>query len=213
MALETGGTVDLSHDDGTMPVKLLEVIEQHSHGSRRSRMVICPLFSSSPGVVRAFVVLALASWRPYDDDYQRFIRTLTDQMAMSQRMVAILDDEARKCGVTSDKDSTDTANLSLELQTRMLEVEEGEQKLARFTSRSQVALGILDAKGSVVFANPLWRDLTQLEPADDQVAWAKAIIPEDLEETYAVFARMITEASPIDFHLRFNKRWKAPHVD
>lgn len=172
-ALETGGLVQVSREDGTMPLELPQDTNQQSHTYSPSRMVICPLYSNRLGPVRAFLVLALASWRPYDDDYQRFLYTLKDQIGTNQVAAVAHNDEVRKRGISAEQRTSDKANVSLEPETRILGNEEGEKMLARFTARAQVALGILDAKGSVIFANPLWRDLTRLEPADDQVAWAK----------------------------------------
>lgn len=213
-AITIGDFVHLSVEDGTMPTHLSPGTDPMSQDSKWSRILICPLRSSNcAGSVGAFLVLTLPSWRPYDNDYQSFIRTLVNQIGPNYMVATTSTRKLPDRGELVESEDIEKANLALELQTRTLEVEEGERKLARFTTRAQVALGILDATGTVVFANPLWRDLTQLQPADTQVAWAKAIIPEDLEETYAIFARMVSESAPVDFYLRFNKRWQAPELD
>lgn len=211
-AIETGDLVHLTQKEGTMPPMLREN-HQRDQDSPWSRMIVCPLRSGSLGPVSAFLLLAIPIWRPYDRDYESFVDTLVSQAGPSQIAAMVVNDRNQKLGISMEQEISEKARLALELKTRTLEVEEGEKKLARFTARAQVALGVLDGNGSVMFANPLWRELTQLEPADDQVAWAKAIIPDDLPETYAVFARLISDRCPIDFHLRFNKRWESPKLD
>lgn len=169
-AIETGNRVTVSLDDGTLPFKVSNSPGNSNQGAMPSNMVICPLYDDILGPVRAFLVLELSSWRPYDDGFREFIRILTDQLAPSKIAAVAANNETRNRGLSSDSDSSERTSLARELRTKTLELEEGAKTLARFTARAQVALGILDAKGSVVFANPLWRDLTCLEPADDQVA-------------------------------------------
>lgn len=169
-AIEVSTIVHVCQDDGTLPSKVANGHGQPRRGAMPSDVVVCPLYSDSLGPVRAFLVLTLSSWRPYDDGFRTFIRTLADQLGPSQIAAAAVNYETRKRGLSPDSDSSERALLARELRTKTLELEEGAKTLARFTARAQVALGILDAKGSVVFANPLWRDLTRLEPADDQVA-------------------------------------------
>lgn len=109
-------------------------------------MVICPIVPTSTTKLIAFLVLALNPGRPYDDDYRRFIHSLTVQITTPQLSAALLREEVERRTRISRQQTIDGDRLSKELW-------ESEQKFTRFATRAPTGLAIVDENGVCLFAN------------------------------------------------------------
>ena len=129
-AMDSGGLVGLSLQGKAVDIQLLQDIPQHSQDSRTSRLIVCPLYISRLGTVRAFMILVLAPLRPYDESLKCFVRALVYQVSTSQlSAVVIKEDKAHRSGLSAELLDNAASKLLLELGTKALEVGEGKTNL------------------------------------------------------------------------------------
>jgi PAS domain-containing protein len=211
----TRGTsqVVLHVEDGSLPSDILEGIQWRGYGIPSTTMVVCPIHSTYSEDAVAFLVVALNPRRPYDDDYENFVHMLTKQITTPQVSSVLLREEVFKRQTVAKQEAIDRAKLSQELTTLALEFEETETIFSRFAARAQVGLAIFSDTGLTLYANNLWRELTQLEVGVAKTAWDKAIVPADLEFVALTFDRLVLDKTPSTFHFRVNRPWKTPIPD
>ncbi|KAI5250306.1 hypothetical protein E4T47_01292 [Aureobasidium subglaciale] len=125
-----------------------------------------------------FVVMGLNPRRAYDDDYQRYTRLWSQQLATSAASVVLLEQETKR-------------QMQLKEQLTI-----NETRFSRFTEMSNVAMWIVDPSGNLVYGNQSWheqmdvREGRSAEPG--QPAWVGSVT-EDSRPTLANAWRLLTE--------------------
>ncbi|KAI5207503.1 hypothetical protein E4T39_01956 [Aureobasidium subglaciale] len=125
-----------------------------------------------------FVVMGLNPRRAYDDDYQRYTRLWSQQLATSAASVVLLEQESKR-------------QMQLKEQLTI-----NETRFSRFAEMSNVAMWIVDPSGNLVYGNQSWHDqmdVTEGRSAEPgQPAWAGSVT-EDTRPALANAWRLLTE--------------------
>lgn len=113
-AMQSGGPLVLQKVDGELPDTLIEGIQWRGYGEP-SMAAIFPLLAGSRTL--GFLLIGLNPRRPYDDDYQRFIKLLSGQLSTALHSAVLM-----------EQASLNQAELSRQLALRTQEVEESQKR-------------------------------------------------------------------------------------
>lgn len=113
-AMQSGGPLVLQKRDGDLPETLTSGIQWRGYGEP-SVAVVFPLLAGTRTL--GFLLIGLNSRRPYDDEYQRFIKLLSGQLST-----------ALYSAVLMEQATLNQAELSRQLALRTQEVEESQQR-------------------------------------------------------------------------------------
>jgi PAS domain-containing protein len=183
----------------------MRTIEWRGYGPA-NQSVVCPIIPTNTESALAFLVVALNPRRPFDEDYQRFVHLLTQQVTTPQLSAVILREEVDRRQNLARQEALDRDRLNKELS-------ESETKFARFATRVSIGLAILKPDGLALSANSLWRELTILDVGSSQVSWETVLAEGEVEPVFDAWSQMISEKQPITIQTKINKPWKAPDLD
>ena len=202
--------VILSADDGSLPTRLLDGIQWRGCGDPSMKVVVLPIRPTQAESVLAFLVLGLNSQRPYDDDYQVFLRLLNRQLATSVASVVLIEDEIRRAKLAADQALLDSIKLEEQLALQAQEAAKSQARFQRLADTGGVsALWVTNSEGIVKFANKAYYDITGLSVDSNATAWIDSILEEDLPVFQEVWKKLMSDRNPVTFEIRLKRRWKS----
>ncbi|RDW69737.1 hypothetical protein BP6252_08757 [Coleophoma cylindrospora] len=175
-------------------------------GPPPSSVVVCPVKSSNATRTMAFLVIALSPLRPYNEDYQRFIHLLVEQVATPHVSSVLLQEEVNRRCHAAEQEAVDRARLSRELS-------DIETKFSLFAARAPIGLAIMTQGGLALSANDLWRSLTMLEVGTNSVDWEKTLVDGELEHVTSLWTTMVNNKESVRLQTAVKKPWRAPEPD
>ncbi|RDW80862.1 hypothetical protein BP5796_05560 [Coleophoma crateriformis] len=175
-------------------------------GPPPSSVVVCPVRLTNSARTMAFLVIALSPVRPYNEDYQRFIHLLTEQVATPHVSAVLLQEEVNRRLHVAEQEAVDRARLSRELS-------DIETKFSLFAARAPIGLAIMTQGGLALSANDLWRSLTMLEIGTDSVDWEKTLVDGELEHVTSLWTTMVNNKESVRLQTAVKKPWRAPEPD
>lgn len=175
-------------------------------GIPASSIVVCPVQPTNSARTMAFLVVALSPVRPYNEDYQRFIHLLIEQVATPHMSALLLQEEVERRLQAAEQEAIDRARLSREL------FDVG-TKFSLFEARAPIGLAILTEAGRALSANNLWRELTMLEVGSDTVEWEKVLVDGEFEHVSINWDQMISNKKSIRLQTATKRPWQAPEPD
>lgn len=118
--------------DGTLPESLIDGLEWRGFGEPCKLAVVCPIRPTTAENVLGFLVIGISMHfpliclypddmvginprRPYDVDYEAFIRLLNTQLATSLASVTLFEDEIRRGNTAAEAAALERSRLSEEL--------------------------------------------------------------------------------------------------
>ena len=120
-AMQSGVPLVLQKRDGDLPETLTAGIQWRGYGEP-SVAVIFPLLAGTRTL--GFLLMGLNSRRPYDDDYQRFIKLLSGQLSTALHSAVLM-----------EQATLNQAELSRQLALRTQEVAESQKRYGVFLCR------------------------------------------------------------------------------
>ncbi|OCL07015.1 hypothetical protein AOQ84DRAFT_365320, partial [Glonium stellatum] len=151
--------IKLTASDGTLPQAFANgVALDRGFGKPCKSAVICAFPPLSGARIMGFLVLGLSTHRPYDDDYQSFIRLLTDRLYKSITLIC-LPEARQRSQAAAEKRELHHASLSKELLRRSQVVEKLEQDFERFAETSPIAFAVYQPDGLPIYMNQAYYNL------------------------------------------------------
>lgn len=95
-SLQTREPTLLSIKDGTLPESLMENFELRGFGEPCREALVCPIRPTTGDNVMGFLTVGVNPRRPFDEDYQSFIRLMDRQLGSSIASVTLLEAEVRR---------------------------------------------------------------------------------------------------------------------
>ncbi|EKG11966.1 hypothetical protein MPH_10861 [Macrophomina phaseolina MS6] len=126
----------LRESDGTMPKHISGLtVDGRGFGEPSNTAIVLPIPPLSGTSVRGFIILGLNPRRPYDEDYQVFIRLLNDRLVKAVASIFLPEEQKRNQEIIEENNSRHN-RFSKELERRKQEAEFAE---ATFTALAECA--------------------------------------------------------------------------
>lgn len=154
-AMQTREPKLLTISDGTLSESLIEGIEWRGFGEPSKLAVVCPIRPTTGENVIGFLLIGVNPRRPYDEDYQSFIRILNRQLATSLASVTLFEEEIRQGLTAAEAAAQERSRLSEELAFQT-------SRLQRIAELSPVGMYSCSPTGLILEANDRWYELTGL---------------------------------------------------
>lgn len=126
-----------SVDEGSLDAALLDGLYSKGFLDQCGSAVMLPItpttgHSSTRDTALGFVVLGLNTRRPFDSDYQQFIKVLRRQLTTSMASVLLLEEEIKRGRTIAEQATLDQKILEDKLRQRTLELEARRLELKQF---------------------------------------------------------------------------------
>jgi signal transduction histidine kinase len=198
-AYQAGDMLFRSVEEDTIDPKLMQGLYSKGFLDPCQAVVILPITPTTGHSVErntalGFVVIGLNTRRPFDNDYQQFIKVLQRQLTTSMASVLLLEEEIRRGRTIAEQAALDQKLLEDKLRERTVELEARSLQLKHFTDSAGVGISVLEfapefPKGRYAYRNDKWWELTSGEkqveeniPVGASFLWER-IHKEDVEMT------------------------------
>lgn len=203
-----GTTVVLSRDTGTLPSHLVEnlIVPGRGFGDPVRNVVVFPVRPTTGGeqVVVGFVVVGTNPRRPYNEDYQLFVRLLSRQLATSLASVVLLEEEVKRNEKAARLAALDRQELSKQLDQRIQEAAEMETRFTRMAEFSPVGMFIANQDGRITYCNEKWWAISGHPRSHETLnTWMDSIRDEDRPGVEAAWSRLVHGHDTIAHEFRF----------
>lgn len=171
----------LETENGTLDPNLITDVNFRGFGEVPRAAVVCPIRTTGDyNSVLGFLVVGINPRRPYDADYNLFIKLLNRQLATSMASVVLFEEEIRRGERVARAAALDKMRLSEQLAARTQEAEESETKFTCMAELAPVGIFIADGQGQMTFTNDMWHQISQLPRATRSTnVWMQHIRGED----------------------------------
>lgn len=133
----SGDMMYLSVEEDTIPPALLSGLYSKGFLDPCRSVVVLPItpttgHDASRNTTLGFIVLGLNTRRPFDNDYQQFIKVLRRQLTTSMASVLLLEEEIRRGRTIAEQAALDQKQLEDKLRERTRELEARRLELKQF---------------------------------------------------------------------------------
>ncbi|KAK6541364.1 hypothetical protein TWF694_007177 [Orbilia ellipsospora] len=183
--------------DDLLPSYLLEGLNS-PFGDPVVAVAIAPIYAHSAlGEISGFLVLGLNTRRPFNNDYQLFVRLLVRQLSTSLSTSLFFETEARRNKNLARMAAMEKIILSNQLAVKTSEARASEARFKRFTEIAPVGIYMCDQVGRVTFVNDAWFEITAVPRDFDVENWIEYVHPEDREGLFAGLANIGEAQEPV----------------
>lgn len=203
-AMKTRQPTRFSLSDSMLPSGLTHGYEWRGYGEPCKDAVVCPLRPTNGENILGFLVMGISPRRPYDEDYESFIRLLNRQLATSLASVTLFQDEIRRGNTAAEVAFAERRRLSEELAFQR-------SRLQRIAEVSPVGMFSLDSDGTLLEANDRYYDILDL-PRDtaSKSSWMDTIAPSSLSTMNKGWETLTVQLLPWSGELQLKKPWYDP---
>ncbi|KAF4551846.1 Histidine kinase-, DNA gyrase B-, and HSP90-like ATPase-like protein 1 [Elsinoe fawcettii] len=199
-ALSNAGPTALRSGSALYPKALLGNCGYKSHPY--TTLILCPLRLSS-GTAVGCLILGINPLRPYDDEFEHFVRVMARQIEDAHKLVVFIEAQAKLLRETMDQAAIEQRILAEQLQQQTRRAQEAALRFLNFANQAQVGVFVLNTDGSIQYCNDTWRNLiglTQEEAANSELKhrWRPHIHPDDrlkVEEQWELLVQGKTQNS------------------
>jgi signal transduction histidine kinase/CheY-like chemotaxis protein len=198
----------LKIQDGSLPPELVDGLTSRGFLDPCTSLVILQIapttgWTGEKQSPLGFLVVGLNTRRPYDNEYQQFIRVLRRQIDTSLASVLLLEEEVRRGRTIAEQAAIDQRVIEDKLRLRTAELEKRNLQLKHFADSVPVGIFVLDftpehPHGQYVYRNDIWFELTagnkhynNLMESDTSPNWGRLHF-EDAEHVRDVWAQLVT---------------------
>lgn len=195
-AIASGGPALVSCKDEDLQCDIFSGTPTRGFKEKCQMAVICPISPSNSTNVLGFLILALNTRTPYNEDYQNFISMLNRQLATSLASTLLFQQEVESRLNAAARAAKAKAQLSEELvQTS--------RKFQALADAIPCGLAMTSNSGDVTYANDRWYDMTS-SPRDHHggIHIYDCISEEDLPVMQTHWQRLMTTGNPATFTFR-----------
>jgi PAS domain S-box-containing protein len=191
--------------DGGLSEEYLKGIQWRGFGVPCSEILIVPVRSGQTDTISGALILGLNPRRPYDDNFQTFIKLLTQQMKNPHISTILLQDETRRLRSAADAAVRERAKYSEQLLVRIKSLEQSQVKLSDFADGAEIGLAVLEDTGRTIYGNRAWLDLCEQSLENTHpMSWADSVFEEDRSVVQRAWDRVISRKRPERFEIRFD---------
>ncbi|KAF7872839.1 uncharacterized protein EAF02_008910 [Botrytis sinoallii] len=203
-AMKTRQPTLLSLSDSMLPVGLTRGYNWRGFGEPSREAVVLPLRPTNAENTLGFLVIGVNPRRPYDADYESFVKILNRQLANSLASVTLFQDEIRRGTDAAEIAAAERMKLSEELAFQ-------KGRLQRIAEVSPVALFSVDSDGTLLEANDRYYEITDL-PRDtaSRMSWMDTIAPSSIPTMMKGWEKLTTRNQPWSGELQLVKPWYDP---
>ncbi|TGO24044.1 hypothetical protein BPAE_0113g00010 [Botrytis paeoniae] len=203
-AMKTRQPTLLSLSDSMLPVGLTRGYNWRGFGEPSREAVVLPLRPTNAENTLGFLVIGVNPRRPYDADYESFVKILNRQLANSLASVTLFQDEIRRGTDAAEIAAAERMKLSEELAFQ-------KGRLQRIAEVSPVALFSVDSDGTLLEANDRYYEITNL-PRDtaSRISWMDTIAPSSIPTMMKGWEKLTTRNQPWSGELQLVKPWYDP---
>ncbi|KAI0590851.1 BaeS Signal transduction histidine kinase [Pyrenophora tritici-repentis] len=204
-----GPALVFREEDGVLPEALYRDLEKRAFGDPIGVFLVIPIRSYDATIV-GYLLVGLNTRRPYDDEYEDWIKTLSNLLGASATSVALQEEEVRKRTRQEEQAARDLEALNAEVATLTKEASDVAEKLRNFHDiADQVGLGYFEISvdGMMVDANETYfaqtgqrRDFGDGPP----FAYKECVYEGDLEMVEKKWEILIS-GEPATFEIRWKK--------
>lgn len=198
--------------DGSLPKHLHDMAKSRAfEGDTCDTAILCPLYSTYQEHRSGFLLLGLNTRRTYDQEYQRFIRLLVNQLTTTLSSVVLAEDEARRARASARLAAQDRMQLVEKLAASTQGLRDSEMRFRSMADLAPIGIFEFDSEGSLLFANQRWLELTGISSkasASGSIRDSKTILDADVDNFEAHWNRLLA-GDHVD-HLEF--RLNRPYI-
>ncbi|KAI9649819.1 hypothetical protein NHQ30_002401 [Ciborinia camelliae] len=203
-AMKTRQPTLLSLSDSMLPVGLTQGYNWRGYGEPCQAAVVCPLKPTNGENTLGFLVIGVNPRRPYDADYESFVKLLNRQLANSLASVTLFQEEIRR--------STNAAEVAAAEHKKLFEESAFlKSRLQRIAEVSPVGMYSVDSDGILLEANDRYYEITNL-PRDNatRMSWMDTIAPSSIPTMIKGWEKLTIHNQPWSAELQLVKPWYDP---
>ena len=196
--------------ESSLPQLLKGLATERDSGIPCKSAVITPIPGLAEKSVIGFLIFGMNPRRPYDEDYQLFIRLLSERLGEVSAAIFI-PEEQKRSRATAEETALRHALVSQQLLARAQEAERGEAMFTRLAHLAPVGVGMFRSDGSPVFINDAYLDITGFSRIglDIDNGWKECVLPEDVPFVESQWSTVVEEKRPALFEYRLKRPWKS----
>jgi PAS domain S-box-containing protein len=180
---------DLTHRPDLQHI-LMNTSSPRGFGDIPEAAVLCPISYRTHKVVSGVLLVVLSTRRPYDDDYESFIRTLSYEMSSSLASHLLIQDRKR---------------LAQDASQNALEAQQAKSILAV----SPVGSFMMSLEGKILYANDAWKSITDYQLDEHyEKSWMSVIHENDHQKMDMQWEKLINEKQDVSFELQLKRTWE-----
>ena len=141
-----------------------------------------------------FVVIGINPRRSFDEDYERYTRLWSRQLATSAASVVLLEQEIAR-----------QRQLTAQLSISARHAQESEARFSRFAEMSNVAMWIVNPIGVVLYGNNAWHDqMKNMRGNEGLISWMGCVSSDTKPALEQAWSTLIDEKVSTSFEIRLN---------
>ncbi|QSZ30259.1 hypothetical protein DSL72_004781 [Monilinia vaccinii-corymbosi] len=201
-AMKTRQPSFFSLSDSILPVGLTRGYNwKRGYGEPCRDAVVLPLRPTNGQNTLGFLVIGVNPRRPYDADYESFVKLLNRQLANSLASVTLFQDEVRRANNAAEIAAAERLGLYEELALQ-------KSRLQRIAEVSPVGMFSVDSDGVLIEANDRYYEITNLSrDAASKISWMDMIAPSSIPTMVEGWEQLTIHNQPWSGELQLIKPW------
>ncbi|KAH7116891.1 hypothetical protein B0J11DRAFT_442335 [Dendryphion nanum] len=202
-------------EDGILPAKLFEEVEQRAFGDPCKAFIVFP-FKINDESISGFLILGLNTRRPYDLGYQQWIEVFANLLSNSAASVALYEEEFRNRRRIVEQAAMDRAALNAEVAVLTQEAIDVTARLqSMYDVVDKVGVGFFEynMEGKLINANNAFFEQSGFThfPSESSppFSFAERTFPADLEKTMSMW-HTLASGEPVKFDMRWKREPRGP---
>ncbi|KAK7535176.1 uncharacterized protein J3D65DRAFT_630348 [Phyllosticta citribraziliensis] len=198
----------------SLPLPLSDIrTEGRGFNDATNTAIALPIPPLSGASIRGFLLLGLNPRRPYDEDYQVFIRLLNDRLVKAVASI-IVPEEQRRNRELMEANNTRHDKFSRELEQRRQEAESSEATFTALAESAPIGCAVFQVDGQPRWMNQAYLDLVGLKREEmPNGMWSYTVLPEDQEFVEDQWRKLATGQNVDPFEFRVKRPFRASQDD
>lgn len=200
--------------DGTLPEHLSNlVVEGRGFGEPSTTAIALPIPPLSGTSIRGFLIMGLNPRRPYDEDYQIFIRLLNDRLVKAVASIFLPEEQRRSREIIEENNSRHD-KFSRDLERRTQEAQYAEATFTALAESAPIGCVVFEVNGQPRWMNQAYCDLSGLRREDfgsESQTRSSTVIPEDRSYVEEQWQKLGQGQSIQPFEFRVKRPWQSPN--
>lgn len=196
-AIRSGQIVQLNANDGKMPEWLDSDAPGRAFEEAVTSAVVMPIRPTTRNDAEGnnaigFVIIGINPRRGFDEDYKRYTRLWSRQLATSAASVVLLEQEMAR-----------QRRLTAQLSISAKQAQESEARFSRFAEMSNVAMWITNIAGRVLYGNNAWHDqMKNMVGNEGMKSWLGCVSDEHQPRLKEAWRTIIEDKTSVSFEAR-----------
>ncbi|KAK7613745.1 hypothetical protein BKA81DRAFT_357936 [Phyllosticta paracitricarpa] len=204
----------LQAQNQSLPSPLSDIrAEGRGFNDATNTAIALPIPPLSGASIRGFLLLGLNPRRPYDEDYQVFIRLLNDRLVKAVASI-IVPEEQRRNRELMEANNSRHDKFSRELERRRQEAESSEATFTALAESAPIGCAVFQVDGQPRWMNQAYLDLVGLKGDELPTGmWSYTVLDEDQEFVENQWRKLATGQTVDPFEFRVKRPFRASQED